>query len=81
MVITSEIAEDYTITITSWRVLKLIMGNTKLSNLWHGVNRKFDYFSNHKYKSSSQLQIDNYWSINIYYNKSIRHLNSIFNSD
>jgi UDP-N-acetylglucosamine 2-epimerase (non-hydrolysing) len=31
------IAEDYTITNTSWRVLKLIMGNTKLSNLWHGV--------------------------------------------
>jgi len=31
------IAADYTITNTSWRVLKLIMGNTKLSNLWHGV--------------------------------------------
>ena len=31
------IAEDYTITNTSWRVLKLIMGNTILSNLWHGV--------------------------------------------
>jgi UDP-N-acetylglucosamine 2-epimerase (non-hydrolysing) len=31
------IAEEYTITNTSWRVLKLITGNTKLSNLWHGV--------------------------------------------
>jgi len=31
------IADDYTITNTSWRVLKLIMGNTKLSNLWYGV--------------------------------------------
>jgi UDP-N-acetylglucosamine 2-epimerase len=34
------IADDYTINNTSWRVLKLIMGNTKLSNLWHGVNQK-----------------------------------------
>jgi UDP-N-acetylglucosamine 2-epimerase (non-hydrolysing) len=31
------IADEYTIKNTSWRVLKLIMGNTKLSNLWHGV--------------------------------------------
>lgn len=31
------IADDYTITNTSWRVLKLVQGNTKLSNLWHGV--------------------------------------------
>ena len=31
------IAADYTITDTSWRVLKLILGNTKLSNLWHGI--------------------------------------------
>ena len=31
------IADDYTITNTSWRVLKLITGNAKLSNLWHGV--------------------------------------------
>lgn len=31
------IAEDYTITNTSWRVLKLIMGNTKLSNRWWGI--------------------------------------------
>jgi len=32
-----QIAQDYTITDTSWRVLKLIMGNTGLSNLWHGI--------------------------------------------
>jgi UDP-N-acetyl-L-fucosamine synthase len=31
------IAEDYTIDNTSWRVLKLITGNTKLSNLWNGI--------------------------------------------
>jgi len=31
------IATDYTIKDTSWRVLKLIMGNTALSNLWHGI--------------------------------------------
>ena len=29
---------DYSIPDTSWRVLKLIMGNTGLSNLWHGIN-------------------------------------------
>lgn len=29
---------DYSITDTSWRVLKLIIGNTKLSNHWHGVS-------------------------------------------
>ena len=29
---------DYTITDTSWRVLKLILGNTKLSNKWWGIN-------------------------------------------
>ena len=33
----SKIAEGYEITNTSWRVLKLIMGNAKLSNTWHGV--------------------------------------------
>lgn len=33
------IADDYTITNTSWRVLKLIMGNTKLSNLWWGIEK------------------------------------------
>lgn len=31
------IAEDYTIDNTSWRVMKLIMGNAGLSNLWHGI--------------------------------------------
>lgn len=34
----TRIAEDYTITNTSWRVLKLILGNTKLSNKWWGIN-------------------------------------------
>ena len=29
---------DYTIDNTSWRVLKLIIGNTGLSNLWDGIN-------------------------------------------
>jgi UDP-N-acetyl-L-fucosamine synthase len=33
----SQIPDDYNITNTSWRVLKLIMGNTGLSNMWHGV--------------------------------------------
>jgi len=32
------IAPDYTITDTSWRVLKLILGNAGLSNQWHGIN-------------------------------------------
>ncbi len=31
------IADDYKIANTSWRVLKLIMGNAKLSNIWHGI--------------------------------------------
>lgn len=31
------ISEDYTVGNTSWRVLKLIMGNTKLSNIWSGI--------------------------------------------
>ncbi len=34
----SSIPTDYTITNTSWRVLKLILGNTKLSNKWWGIN-------------------------------------------
>lgn len=34
------IAQDYCITDTSWRVLKLILGNTGLSNLWHNINIK-----------------------------------------
>jgi UDP-N-acetylglucosamine 2-epimerase (non-hydrolysing) len=33
----TKIADDYTIENTSWRVLKLIMGNTGLSNRWWGV--------------------------------------------
>lgn len=32
------ISEDYTIENTSWRVLKLILGNAKLSNIWSGIN-------------------------------------------
>ncbi len=31
---------DYTITDTSWRVLKLILGNTGLSNKWWGINEQ-----------------------------------------
>jgi UDP-N-acetyl-L-fucosamine synthase len=31
------IADDYNIDNTSWRVLKLVLGNTKLSNLWDGI--------------------------------------------
>ncbi|MEP7144523.1 MAG: UDP-N-acetylglucosamine 2-epimerase (non-hydrolyzing) [Ferruginibacter sp.] len=34
----TKIAEDYLIPNTSWRVLKLILGNTKLSNKWWGIN-------------------------------------------
>jgi UDP-N-acetylglucosamine 2-epimerase len=32
------IAGDYAIANTSWRVLKLIAGLTRLSNRWHGIN-------------------------------------------
>jgi UDP-N-acetylglucosamine 2-epimerase (non-hydrolysing) len=32
-----QIADGYMITDTSWRTLKLIMGNAGLSNLWHGI--------------------------------------------
>lgn len=32
------IPEDYQIEDTSWRVLKLIIGNCKLSNLWSGIS-------------------------------------------
>jgi UDP-N-acetylglucosamine 2-epimerase (non-hydrolysing) len=32
-----DIPDDYKINDTSWRVLKLIMGNAKLSNLWYGI--------------------------------------------
>lgn len=34
-----KIADDYTIENTSWRVLKLISGNTLLSNVWHNVKK------------------------------------------
>jgi len=34
------IAADYTIENTSWRVLKLIVGNTRLSNMWHGIKER-----------------------------------------
>ena len=33
------IPEDYLIPNTSWRVLKLILGNAKLSNLWNGIKK------------------------------------------
>lgn len=36
----TQVPEDYLIPNTSWRVLKLIMGNTKLSNKWHGIDTK-----------------------------------------
>ncbi len=32
------IPDDYKIENTSWRVLKLILGNAKLSNIWHGIS-------------------------------------------
>jgi UDP-N-acetylglucosamine 2-epimerase (non-hydrolysing) len=35
----NRIPEDYTIDNTSWRVLKLILGNTKLSNIWTGIRK------------------------------------------
>ncbi len=35
----SKIAEDYSITNTSWRVLKLLMGNAGLSNGWYGIKK------------------------------------------
>jgi UDP-N-acetylglucosamine 2-epimerase len=34
----TSIPEEYLIEDTSWRVVKLILGNTKLSNLWWGIN-------------------------------------------
>ena len=34
----TEIAKEYQIDNTSWRVVKLVLGNTKLSNKWWGVN-------------------------------------------
>lgn len=35
----TSIAQEYTIPDTSWRVLKLILGNTNLSNLWWGIKK------------------------------------------
>jgi UDP-N-acetylglucosamine 2-epimerase (non-hydrolysing) len=32
------IPDDYQIDNTSWRVVKLILGNCKLSNLWSGIS-------------------------------------------
>jgi UDP-N-acetylglucosamine 2-epimerase (non-hydrolysing) len=32
-----QIPLDYSVKDTSWRVLKLISGNARLSNLWHGI--------------------------------------------
>jgi UDP-N-acetylglucosamine 2-epimerase (non-hydrolysing) len=34
----NSIPQDYLIGDTSWRVVKLILGNTKLSNQWWGIN-------------------------------------------
>lgn len=36
----NSIPTDYKISDTSWRVLKLIMGNSKLSNKWWGIKNK-----------------------------------------
>ena len=35
-----KIADDYLIDNTSWRVVKLISGNTGLSNIWNGIHPK-----------------------------------------
>jgi UDP-N-acetyl-L-fucosamine synthase len=35
-----QIAAEYQIDNTSWRVLKLMIGNTNLSNKWHGINKE-----------------------------------------
>ena len=35
-----QISPDYQITNTSWRVLKLILGNSRLSNKWAGITEK-----------------------------------------
>lgn len=35
----SSLVNDYSITNTSWRVLKLILGNANLSNRWWGINQ------------------------------------------
>ena len=33
-----QVPDEYQIKDTSWRVLKLLAGNTSLSNKWHGIN-------------------------------------------
>jgi UDP-N-acetylglucosamine 2-epimerase (non-hydrolysing) len=33
-----EVPMDYQVENTSWRVLKLLIGNSNLSNKWHGIN-------------------------------------------
>jgi UDP-N-acetylglucosamine 2-epimerase (non-hydrolysing) len=48
------IPDEYTIDNTSWRVLKLIMGNTKLSNKWHGIEQKTNI------KTKGKLNITQY---------------------
>jgi len=35
----SQIPQEYSIRNTSWRVLKLILGTTRLSNKWHGIEK------------------------------------------
>lgn len=35
----NSVPSDYQITNTSWRVLKLILGNTSLSNIWWGIKK------------------------------------------
>lgn len=34
-----QIPDEYAVTDTSWRVLKLIQGNAGLSNIWHGLSK------------------------------------------
>ena len=34
-----DIPLDYKIENTSWRVLNLILGNTRLSNIWNGIKK------------------------------------------
>jgi UDP-N-acetyl-L-fucosamine synthase len=36
--VSKQIPFEYEIENSSWRVLKLIIGNTGLSNKWHGIN-------------------------------------------
>ena len=38
-----QIPDEYKISDTSWRVLKLIMGNSGLSNLWHGIGKRYEW--------------------------------------